>query len=140
MRVPLGWLDEFVTVSLTPEDLAERMTMHGLPVERILRPWEEVSGVVVARVLEVRDHPGADRLCLARVDAGAGEREVVVGVRNMATGDLVPYAPPGATIPGLDGPLERREIRGVASEGMLCSPKELQISGDHDRILVLEDG
>jgi phenylalanyl-tRNA synthetase beta chain len=140
VRVPLGWLDEFVTVSLTPEDLAERMTMHGLPVERILRPWEALSGVVVARVLEVRDHPGADRLCLARVDAGAGEREVVVGVRNMAAGDLVPYASPGATLPGLDGPLERREIRGVASEGMLCSPKELEISGDHDRILVLEDG
>jgi phenylalanyl-tRNA synthetase beta chain len=140
VRVPLGWLREFVTVSLSPEELAERMTMHGLPVERILRPWEALSGVVVARVLEVRDHPGADRLCLARVDAGAGEREVVVGVRNMAAGDLVPYAPPGATLPGLEGPLERREIRGVASEGMLCSPKELEISGDHDRILVLEDG
>ena len=139
MRVPLGWLGEFVTVSSSPEDLADRMTMHGLPVERILRPWEDLSGVLVARVLEVRDHPGADRLCLARVDSGSQEREVVVGVRNMAPGDLVPYAPPGATLPGLDGPLERREIRGVASDGMLCSPKELGISGDHERILVLEE-
>src|ERR671918_114926 len=139
VRVPLGWLGEFVTVALVPEDLAERMTMHGLPVDRIIRPWEGLSGVVVARVLEVRDHPGADRLCVARVDAGAEEREVVVGVRNMGSGDLVPYAPPGATLPGVDAPLERREIRGVASEGMLCSPKELGISGDHDRILVLED-
>jgi phenylalanyl-tRNA synthetase beta chain len=139
VRVPLGWLGEFVTVALAPEDLAERMTMHGLPVDRIVRPWEGLSGVVVARVLEVRDHPGADRLCVARVDAGSEEREVVVGVRNMGSGDLVPYAPPGATLPGVDAPLERREIRGVASEGMLCSPKELGISGDHDRILVLED-
>ena len=139
MRVPLGWLGEFVTVSSSPEDLADRMTMHGLPVERILRPWEDLSGVLVAKVLEVRDHPGADRLCLARVDSGSQEREVVVGVRNMAPGDLVPYAPPGATLPGLDGPLERREIRGVASDGMLCSPKELWISGDHERILVLEE-
>jgi phenylalanyl-tRNA synthetase beta chain len=137
--VPLGWLGEFVTVSASPEDLADRMTMHGLPVERILRPWADLSGVVVARVLEVRDHPGADRLCVARVDAGSEEREVVVGVRNMGPGDLVPYAPPGATLPGLDGPLEHREIRGMASEGMLCSPKELAISGDHERILVLED-
>jgi phenylalanyl-tRNA synthetase beta chain len=139
VRVPLGWLGEFVTVSASPEDLADRMTMHGLPVERILRPWADLSGVMVARVLEVRDHPGADRLCVARVDAGSEEREVVVGVRNMGPGDLVPYAPPGATLPGLDGPLERREIRGVASDGMLCSPKELAISGDHERILVLED-
>ena len=138
MRVPLGWLGEFVTVSWSPEDLADRLTMHGLPVERILRPWQDLSGVVVARVLEVRDHPGADRLCVARVDAGSEEREVVVGVRNMSPGDLVPYAPPGATLPGLDGPLERREIRGVSSEGMLCSPKELGISGDHERILVLD--
>ncbi|MGH2737234.1 MAG: phenylalanine--tRNA ligase subunit beta [Actinomycetota bacterium] len=139
MRVPLGWLGEFVTVSASPEDLADRLTMHGLPVERILRPWADLSGVMVARVLEVRDHPGADRLCLVRVDAGSEEREVVVGVRNMGPGDLVPYAPPGATLPGLDGPLDRREIRGVASDGMLCSPKELAISGDHERILVLED-
>ncbi|MGH2656234.1 MAG: phenylalanine--tRNA ligase subunit beta [Actinomycetota bacterium] len=139
MRVPLDWLGDFVTASASPEDLADRLTMHGLPVERILRPWHDLSGVLVARVLEVRDHPGADRLCVARVDAGSEEREVVVGVRNMGPGDLVPYAPPGATLPGLDGPLERREIRGVASEGMLCSPKELAISGDHERILVLED-
>jgi phenylalanyl-tRNA synthetase beta chain len=139
VRVPLGWLGEFVMVASSPEDLADRMTMHGLPVERILRPWEDLSGVLVARVLEVRDHPGADRLCVARVDAGSGEHEVVVGVRNMSPGDLVPYAPPGATLPGLDGPLERREIRGVASDGMLCSPKELGISGDQERILVLDD-
>jgi phenylalanyl-tRNA synthetase beta chain len=140
VRVPLGWLGEFVTVGASPEDLAERMTMHGLPVERLLRPWEGLSGVLVARVLHVRDHPGADRLCVAAIEAGGGERQVVVGVRNMGPGDLVPYAAPGATLPGLDGPLERREIRGVGSEGMLCSPKELGISGDHDRILVLEDG
>ncbi|MGH2765534.1 MAG: phenylalanine--tRNA ligase subunit beta [Actinomycetota bacterium] len=140
MRVPLGWLREHVPITLSVEDLAELMTMHGLPIERIVRPWEELSGVVVARVLEVRDHPGADRLCLARIDAGGQERQVVVGVRNMGTGDLVPYAPPGAILPGFDGPLERRDIRGVPSEGMLCSPKELAISADHERILVLGDG
>jgi phenylalanyl-tRNA synthetase beta chain len=91
-------------------------------------------------VLDVRDHPDADRLCVATVDAGEGERQVVVGVRNMGPGDLVPYAPPGATLPGLPGPMERREIRGVTSDGMLCSPRELGISGDHAAILVLGDG
>jgi phenylalanyl-tRNA synthetase beta chain len=137
--VSLGWLGEFVTVALSPEDLAELMTMHGLPVDRIVRPWDGLSGVVVAQILEVRDHPRADRLCVATIESGGEEREVVVGVRNMGPGDLVPYAPPGATLPGMDEPLERRPIRGVTSDGMLCSPKELGISGDHDRILVLED-
>ena len=114
MRVPLDWLRDYCPTTLGAEQLAELLTNHGVEVERILRPWEEVRGVLVARVLEVRDHPDADKLCLARIDTGAGERDVVVGVRNMGPGDLVPYAPPGATLPGLPT-LERREIRGVAS-------------------------
>jgi phenylalanyl-tRNA synthetase beta chain len=140
MLVPLSWLREYCAVRLPVEDLAELMTMHGLPIERIVRPWEGLAGIRVARVLDVRDHPKADRLCLARIDAGGDEREVVVGVRNMGPGDLVPYAPPGATLPGFEGALERREIRGVASDGMLCSSKELGISADHTAILVLSDG
>jgi phenylalanyl-tRNA synthetase beta chain len=138
VRVPLSWLREYTAVPGPVEDLAERMTMHGLPVERILQPWAGLSGVRVARVVEVTDHPQADRLVRAVVDDGSGQREVVVGVRNIAAGDLVPYAPPGATVPTLEEPLERREIRGLASEGMLCSPKELGISADHSGILVLD--
>jgi phenylalanyl-tRNA synthetase beta chain len=140
MLVPLSWLREYCPAPRPAEDLAELLTMHGLPIERILRPWEGLGGVVVARVLEVRDHPQADRLCLARIDAGGDEHEVVVGVRNMAPGDLVPYAPPGATLPGSGEAMERREIRGVTSDGMLCSPRELAISVDHSGILVLPDG
>jgi phenylalanyl-tRNA synthetase beta chain len=140
VRVPLSWLREYCPVPGSAADLADTMTMHGLPVERILNPWERLTGVVVARVVEVTDHPQADRLCRAVVDDGRSEHEVVVGVRNMGPGDLVPYAPPGATIPALDAPLERREIRGVASEGMLASPKELGISADHGGILVLPEG
>jgi phenylalanyl-tRNA synthetase beta chain len=140
VRVPLSWLREFCATALSAEELANLLTNHGVEVERIIRPWEALSGVLVARVLDVADHPNADKLCLATVDTGAGERRVVVGVRNMGPGDLVPYAPPGATLPGAHEPLERREIRGVASEGMLCSPKELGLSGDHSGILVLGDG
>jgi phenylalanyl-tRNA synthetase beta chain len=139
VRVPLSWLRDYTAVPGPVEDLAERMTMHGLPVERILRPWAGLSGIRVARVVEVTDHPQAHRLVRAVVDDGSGQREVVVGVRNMVAGDLVPYAPPGATLPTLEEPLERREIRGLASEGMLCSPKELGISADHSAILVLDD-
>jgi phenylalanyl-tRNA synthetase beta chain len=140
MRVPLAWLREYCPTDLSAEELADLLTDHGIEVERILRPWAGLSGIRAARVLEVRDHPNADRLCVAAIDAGEGERQVVVGVRNMGPGDVVPYAPPGASLPGFEGTLERRELRGVTSDGMLCSPKELGISGDHSGILVLDGG
>jgi phenylalanyl-tRNA synthetase beta chain len=140
MRVPLSWLRDFCPTVRSAQELVGLLTDHGVEVDGVIRPWDPLSGVVVARVLEVRDHPQADRLCVATIDDEAGQREVVVGVRNMAAGDLVPYAPPGATLPGFEGKLERRDIRGVTSEGMICSPKELGISADHSAILVLEDG
>ena len=137
MRVPLSWLKEFCPTELSAEEVADVLTAHGVEVDRVIRPWEDLSGVVVAKLLDVRDHPKADRLCVAAIDSGGGEREVVVGVRNFAAGDVVPYAPPGSRLPGVEGPLERREIRGVSSDGMLCSPKELGISADHSGILLL---
>ena len=134
----MAWLREYAPTDMDVDELAELITRRGVKVEGVLYPWSGLEGVVVARVLEVRDHPNADALCLARIQHGSGETEVVVGVRNMAAGDLVPWAPPGSRLPGRDEPLARREIRGVASDGMLCSPKELAISADHGGILVLE--
>ena len=137
MRIPLAWLREYAPTDMPVDDLAEAMTRRGVKVEGVLRPWDGLEGVVAARVLEVRDHPNSDTLCVARLQHAAGEVELVVGVRNMGPGDLVPWAPPGARVPVLDEPLGRREIRGVVSEGMLCSPRELSISGDHGGILLL---
>ncbi len=91
-------------------------------------------------MLEVRDHPNSEKLCLARVHTGSGEQEVVVGVRNMAVGDIVPLAGPGATVPLLPEPLGAREIRGVVSNGMLCAADELGISPSHEGILILPEG
>jgi len=139
VRVPLGWLREFAPTDMAVDELADLMTHRGVKVEGVLRPWGGLHGVVVVRVLEVRDHPRSDKLCLARIQHGTGEAELVVGVRNMVAGDLVPWAPPGARVPVLDEPLGRREIRGVVSDGMLCSPRELAISGDHEGILILND-
>ncbi len=139
MKVPLGWLRELVPTDLSAEDLTELMVPRGLLIEGIERPWEGLDGVVVVRVIEVRDHPNSDKLCVARIQHPAGEIELVVGIRNMAPGDLVPWAPPGARVPALLEPLGRREIRGVVSNGMLCSPRELAISQDHGGILVLDD-
>ena len=137
MRVVLSWLREFCPTELAAEELAELLTNKGAEVEAIEHPWERLRGVIVARVLEVRDHPHSDRLCIARVHTGSGETEVVVGVRNMAPGDLVPLAGPGATVPLLPEPLGAREIRGVVSNGMLCAPDELGISPSHAGILIL---
>jgi|1186.fasta_scaffold00061_5 phenylalanyl-tRNA synthetase beta chain len=139
MRVPIGWLREFAPTDMAVDELADVMTHRGVKVEGVLRPWAGLEGVVVVRVLEVRDHPRSDKLCIARIQHGAGEVELVVGVRNMVEGDLVPWARPGARVPVLDEPLGRREIRGVVSEGMLCSPRELAISAGHDGILILND-
>ncbi|HEY3263861.1 MAG TPA: phenylalanine--tRNA ligase subunit beta [Actinomycetota bacterium] len=137
MRVVLSWLREFAPTELGAEELAELLTSRGAEVERIDRPWDGLEGLIAARVLEVRDHPNSDRLCIARVQTGSGELEVVVGVRNMAPGDLVPLAPPGARVPILPEPLSAREIRGVVSNGMLCAPDELGISAAHDGIVIL---
>lgn len=137
MRIVLSWLLEICPVELSVEELGELLDRKGAHVEGIERPWEGLEGVVVARVLDVRDHPDSRKLSLARVSYGSGEREVVVGVRNMHPGDLVPLAGPGARVPGLSEPLTAREIRGVVSEGMICSPRELGISADHGGILIL---
>jgi phenylalanyl-tRNA synthetase beta chain len=140
MRIVLSWLREICPTELSAEELAELLTHKGAEVESVERPWERLQGVIVARVVEVRDHPNSDKLCLARVHTGSGEQEVVVGVRNMRTGDLVPLAGPGATVPLLPEPLGAREIRGVVSKGMLCAPDELGIAPSHEGILILPQG
>jgi phenylalanyl-tRNA synthetase beta chain len=137
MKVSVSWLREFVPVELDAETLAERIDARGIKVEGIERPWAGLEGVVVARVLEVRDHPNSDTLCLATVDAGQGAAQVVVGIRNMSPGDLVPWAKPGSRVPILEEPLGAKPLRGELSNGMLCSPRELAISYEHETGILL---
>jgi phenylalanyl-tRNA synthetase beta chain len=138
MKVSLAWLREFVPIELDVEELAARIDARGIKVDGIERPWAGLDGVVVATVREVRDHPNSEKLCLATVDAGEGPVQVVVGIRNMVPGDLVPWAKPGSRIPMLEEPLGARSLRGEISNGMLCSPRELAISQEHETgILIL---
>jgi phenylalanyl-tRNA synthetase beta chain len=137
MKVSVSWLREFVPVELDAETLAERIDARGIKVEGIERPWAGLDGVVVARVLEVRDHPNSDTLCLATVDAGQGPAQVVVGIRNMSPGDLVPWAKAGSRVPVLEEPLGAKPLRGELSNGMLCSPRELAISYEHETGILL---
>jgi phenylalanyl-tRNA synthetase beta chain len=137
VRIVLSWLREFCPTDLHADDLAELITRQGVKVEEVLRPWEGVQGVVVARVVSVEDHPDSDKLCVASVDDGTGEQVVCAGVRNFAAGDLVPWAKPGARVPVLPEPLAPRKLRGVMSNGMLCSPREVGVADVHTGILVL---
>jgi len=137
VRIVLSWLREFCPTDLEADELAELITRQGVKVEEVLRPWGGVRGVVVARVLSVEDHPDSDKLCVATVDDGSGAQVVCAGVRNFSAGDLVPWAKPGSRVPVLPEPLAPRKLRGVLSNGMLCSPRELNIADVHTGILVL---
>jgi phenylalanyl-tRNA synthetase beta chain len=142
MRVPLSWLGEYVDVELSPEALAERLTLLGMEVRGIERRGTDWLNVVVGELLEVRPHPRADRLSLTRVRVGAanggGEEtlDIVCGATNIAAGQRVPVALPGAVLPG-DRRIERTEKMGVVSNGMLCSGEELRLTADGDGILIL---
>lgn len=138
MRVPLSWLREFVSFDLTPEQLAERLTLLGMEVKGIERRGTEWANVVVGELLAVEKHPRADRLSLTRVNTGSGEiLEIVCGATNIAPGQRVPVALPGAVLPG-NRRIERTEKMGVVSNGMLCSGDELGLTADADGILILE--
>jgi phenylalanyl-tRNA synthetase beta chain len=137
MRVPLSWLRELVAFDLTPEQLAERLTLLGMEVKGIERRGTEWANVVVGELLSVEKHPRADRLSLTRVTTGSGEQlEIVCGATNIAVGQRVPVALPGAVLPG-NRRIERTEKMGVVSNGMLCSGDELGLTGDSDGILIL---
>ncbi len=137
MRAPLSWIREFTPADAPTEELVAALNQLGLEVEAVEEPGREVVGVRVARILDVLPHPDADRLRLADVEFGDGTTRVVCGAPNIAAGQLVPFAPAGATLPG-GMTLERRKIRGQVSDGMLCSPRELGLGDDHDGILVLD--
>ncbi|MHB8960826.1 MAG: phenylalanine--tRNA ligase subunit beta [Candidatus Limnocylindrales bacterium] len=137
MRVPLSWLREFVDVDLTAEQLAERLTLLGMEVKTIERWGADWQNVVIGELLTVADHPRADRLHLTTVTVGGGEPlSIVCGANNIAPGQRIPVALPGAVLPG-DRRIERTEKMGAVSNGMLCSGDELRLTGDADGILIL---
>ena len=138
MRVPLSWLRDYVDVDLEPEALAERLTLLGMEVKSIERWGDEWRNVVVGELLSVEKHPRADRLSLTSVRARRRRRAaaIVCGATNIAAGQRVPVALPGAVLPG-DRRIERTEKMGVVSNGMLCSGDELNLTADADGILIL---
>ncbi len=140
MRVPLSWARDYIPLPSFGA-IAERLTQAGLEVKRVETiggAWEKVG---VALVTDVQPHPNADRLRLVTVDSGGRTQTVVCGAPNVAVGQKVAFASLGAKL--LDGhtgqtaTLKAASIRGVVSEGMVCSEMELVLSEDHEGILVL---
>lgn len=137
MKLPLRWLAEYVDLPGSVDELAERLTLAGLEIEGIERTGPDLSQVTVGHVLERAPHPDADRLSVCRVDLGEGEPlAIVCGAPNVRAGLRVAVARPGTTLP--DGTrLKKAKIRGVASEGMICSSRELGLGDEHGGILEL---
>ncbi len=141
MKVPLKWLQEYVDITLSSSDLANKLTMAGMEVKGtqvIGGSWENI---VVGQIIAINPHPNADRLSLPTIDIGTGQQTVVCGALNLRVGDKVAFAPVGAQL--IDGHtgqafrLKSAKIRGVVSSGMACSEKELGISDSHEGIMVL---
>lgn len=136
MLVSLRWLKDYVDVSLTADDISQKLTMAGLEVEEIKNIAPQFTNVVVAKILSVTNHPSADRLLLCKVTDGSQTYNVVCGAKNIVAGDMVPLAKVGAVIPG-GYTIKSSVIRGEKSDGMLCSESELEIGDDESGIMHL---
>src|SRR6185295_17736810 len=138
MIVSRRWLEALLGRPLDAKEVADRLSMLCAPVDAVVPLHQDLGDVLIARVLEVKPHPNADRLTLCLVDAGgAAPLEVVCGAPNVQAGKTYPFAPVGAVLPG-GLKLDRRKIRGIESNGMLCSAKELGLGADHAGILELD--
>ncbi len=137
MRVSLNWLREFVEINMSPEELCEHMTMLGLEIEAVERLASGVSNVVIGQIQSIEPHPSADKLVVCKTDIGNGDPlQIICGAKNMKEGDRVPTACVGATLPGGFN-ITKRKMRGVESQGMMCSEQELGLGEDQSGLMIL---
>ena len=145
MQFPESWLRSFVDPQMTTDELSHALTMAGLEVEGLWSAAPATKKIVVGRVLEVVKHPDADKLNVCQVDAGTGATlNIVCGAPNVAPGIKVPVALVGAELPpaeegGAPFAIKLSKLRGVESQGMLCSARELKLSEDHSGLLILPE-
>ena len=144
MKISLEWLNEFVDISdLTVEQIVHELTMSGLEVEEIEKTGAKFTNIITAQIKEIRQHPNADKLHLVDVDLGSCVKTVVCGAQNIEVGQIIPYASVGSKVlsrkTGEQFELTPAVIRGVESQGMLCSQDELGLEGmqQEDGILIL---
>ena len=130
MKFSCNWLGEFVELPNDTAQLVDLLTLAGVEIEGIERRGADFEHVIVAQITASAQHPNADRLTVCQVDDGSGQaRQIVCGAKNYKVGDKVPLALPGALLPN-DLKIRASKLRGVESQGMLCSAKELAIAED----------
>ncbi|MBU1376858.1 MAG: phenylalanine--tRNA ligase subunit beta [Alphaproteobacteria bacterium] len=139
MKFTLSWLKEHLDTTASVEQVVDAMTMAGLEVEHVEDPGKKLAAFTVAKIVEAVQHPNADKLRVCQVDTKDGRLEIVCGAPNARAGLTTIYAPIGAYVPGSGVTLEARPVRGVVSNGMLCSAKELEIAEESDGIVELSD-
>jgi phenylalanyl-tRNA synthetase beta chain len=139
MKFTLSWLRDHLDTNASVAEIADKLTALGLEVESVDNPAEKLAPFVVAEVLSAERHPQADKLQVLQVDAGSGPMQVVCGAPNARAGMKGVFGPPGAYVPGSDFTLKVAAIRGVTSNGMMCSERELELGTGHDGIIELPD-
>lgn len=137
MRIATNWLQTYLDQALSVDQMVRALEAAGVEVEDIIDPGKIDSRVVVAEIKDIQPHPDAERLQIATVEAGDGKHQVVCGAPNIQVGQRVPFAQTGATLPS-GTTIKKTTIRGQSSDGMLMSPKELNIGQDHSGILILD--
>ncbi|TCQ01185.1 phenylalanyl-tRNA synthetase beta subunit [Sphingomonas sp. PP-F2F-A104-K0414] len=139
MKFTLSWLKQHLETTATLDQIVEALTRIGLEVEGVENPGEKLAAFKIAKVLSAERHPQADKLQILSVDAGNGPLQVVCGAPNARAGLVGVFGAPGAYVPGLDVTLKLASIRGVESNGMMCSTRELELGEDHDGIIELPE-
>ena len=139
MKFTLSWLKQHLDTDATLDQIVEALTRIGLEVEGVENPGEKLAAFKIAKVLSAERHPQADKLQILSVDAGNGPLQVVCGAPNARAGLVGVFGAPGAYVPGLDVTLKLASIRGVESNGMMCSTRELELGEDHDGIIELPE-
>ncbi len=137
MKISYNWLKEHVDPGVPAKDLAGHLLSLGFEVSSLERRGPGFSGVVTAQILAIDKHPNADRLSLCKVSDGSRELSIVCGAKNIAVGQKIPLALIGAKLPG-GREITPAKIRGVESQGMICSAAELGLAGENGGILVLD--
>jgi len=140
MKFTLSWLKEHLDTDAGVAEVVAAMTSAGLEVEHVADPATKLAAFTVAKIVEAVQHPNADRLRVCQVDTKDGRKEIVCGAPNARAGLTTIYAPIGTYVPGSGVTLEPRAVRGVVSNGMLCSAAELETAEESDGILELDDG
>jgi len=139
MKFTLSWLKDHLETTATVPEIVAAMTMAGLEVEHVIDPATKLAPFTVCKIVEAARHPNADRLQVCQVDTVDGRKEIVCGAPNARVGLTTIYAPIGAYVPGLDVTLVEKPVRGVVSNGMLCSAAELEYASESDGIMELPD-